>query len=171
METQIRIAKLSDAKRIATITVKTWQCAYNGHISDEYLDKLSIEEKIPHWEKKIQSPLEGTYTFVIEENDLVLGWCTAGKSRDEDCSAFGQIYGLYVDSDYLGKGLGSKLIKYVENFLKEKGYSQLILWTLTSNQSARHFYEKNGWEADGKTQIDHYDGLELDESRYTIKIN
>jgi ribosomal protein S18 acetylase RimI-like enzyme len=168
-ESLVRPAILTDAERIATIAVRTWQCAYNGHIPDDYLDKLSIEEKIPTWENKILHPHPNTYTLVIEKAGQVVGWCTCGKSRDEDRPDFGQIYGLYIDNNYLGQGLGTELISQVVLFLKEKGYSKFILWVLTSNQNARNFYEKNGWKSDGKTQIDHYDGLELDETRYMLE--
>jgi ribosomal protein S18 acetylase RimI-like enzyme len=167
----IRNANINDAERIATIHVKTWQCAYNGHIPDTYLDKLSIQEKTASWQKNLKNPLPDMYAFVIEQAGQVVGWCTAGKSLDKDLSNLGQIFGIYIDSDHLGEGLGTKLLNYGLSFLKEKGYKKALLWVLTSNDNSRRFYEKNGWEIEGKTKIEHHDGLELPVTRYITEIN
>lgn len=170
-EIQVRPAILIDAERIATIHVRTWQCAYNGHIPEKYLHKLSIEEKIPTWKNKILHPIPDTYVFVIEQAGQVMGWCTTGKSRDQDLSDSGEIFGIYIDSEHLGQGLGTKLMQYILNFLKEKGYQNALLWVLTSNENSRRFYEKNGWKLEGKTKIEPYDGLELPVTRYKIALN
>lgn len=92
----IRDAAPDDAKQIATIHVKTWQCAYKGQIPDSYLDNLSIDKRTEGWKEQIKNAKEIDHIFVAEINGRIVGWCTAGKSRDEDATNdFGELQGMY----------------------------------------------------------------------------
>jgi GNAT superfamily N-acetyltransferase len=51
------------------------------------------------------------------------------------------------------KGIGKKLISYVKNDLKEKGYTSLVIWTLEENLNKK-FYEKLGGKEFSNRQID-----------------
>lgn len=56
IKTYVRIANVDDALEIATVHVKTWQCAYRGQIPDAYLDSLSIEKRTERWKKQLKNP-------------------------------------------------------------------------------------------------------------------
>ncbi len=60
------------------------------------------------------------------------------KFPDVDC----ELCALYVKSAYKGNGVGKKIINYVMNDFKEKGYKKMILWCFKDNYPARMFYEK-----------------------------
>lgn len=46
-----------------------------------------------------------------------------------------------VDSQYyMRKGYGSKLLEFVMNELKKQGFTDVFLWVLEENNSAREFY-------------------------------
>lgn len=67
---KIRIAKVSDAEGIAKVQVDTWKTAYNGIFPDEYLSKLSYNEKIlptKHWLENLE---ETTNVFVVEAKKI-----------------------------------------------------------------------------------------------------
>ena len=49
--------------------------------------------------------------WVAVENDKVVGFC--------DHSLDGEFWGLYVQKDHLGKGIGSRLLKTAEDSLKK----------------------------------------------------
>jgi GNAT superfamily N-acetyltransferase len=50
---------------------------------------------------------------------------------------------LYVEPEWTGRGLGSRLV----NLAKELHPNGLDLWTFQSNVGARHFYERHGFAA------------------------
>ncbi len=167
----IRTAIPQDAKQIASIHVRTWQCAYRGQIPESYLDSLSIEKRTKLWKDQLKNPTDGTHTFVAEKNGIVVGWCTTGINRDEDVTKdTGELYGIYMDPEFIGKGIGSELMKYALNVLKNDGYKKATLWVLTTNENSRKFYEKKGWKIKGKTKIDKRDDFGLHETRYITEL-
>lgn len=168
----IRNAKVADASGIATVHVKTWQCAYRGQIPDSYLNGLSIEKRTETWKVQLENPKEGTHTFVAENNKTIIGWCTAGKSRDEDASGkTGEVYGIYIAPNFIGKGIGAKLMSRALETLRKDGFENATLWVLTTNDNSKKFYEKKGWQVEGKTKIEKRDDIELHDIRYKIDLN
>ena len=61
---------------------------------------------------------------------------------------------LYVDPEWTGRGLGSRLIELA----KELRPTRLDLWTFQSNVDARRFYERHGFVAVGTTDGDNEEG-------------
>jgi ribosomal protein S18 acetylase RimI-like enzyme len=50
---------------------------------------------------------------------------------------------IYVDEEFRGEGIGSKLIELTKKRAKENGYSQLSLMVMADNEAARRTYERN----------------------------
>jgi GNAT superfamily N-acetyltransferase len=50
---------------------------------------------------------------------------------------------LYVDPDWIGQGIGSRLVAVA----KERRPEGLDLWTFQTNHGARRFYERHGFTA------------------------
>ena len=63
MRAQLRRAGVADAPAIAAITVRAWQGAYRGLISDAILDGLSVERRTAEWQRLLTSgsALERTF--------------------------------------------------------------------------------------------------------------
>ena len=60
-----------------------------------------------------------------------------------------EVYELYVDYFFQGKGIGSELIEFAK---REHGVS--FLWTLEKNQDAIAFYEAHGFKRTGERQLE-----------------
>ena len=167
----IRPAEEKDAPHIADIHVKTWQYAYRGQVPDSYLDSLSIEKRTERWKENLQNPAKSVHSFVVEVNDAIVGWCTVGDSRDEDAAKdVGELYGIYINPDYIGKGLGPKLMEHALDALRKDDYKKATLWVLDTNAKTRKWYQDKGWEVEGKIKIDKRDNFELREVRYIIDL-
>ncbi|MDP2642941.1 MAG: GNAT family N-acetyltransferase [Candidatus Peregrinibacteria bacterium] len=54
----------------------------------------------------------------------------------------GELSGLYVHKDYVGKGIGKHLLKLAENSIEKLGCKQIIL---QSTVTAKDFYKKHGY--------------------------
>ncbi len=55
----------------------------------------------------------------------------------------GQVRSMAVHENFRGLGLGSKVLRYIENKAKEKNLSKIIL---DAREPAVHFYEKHGYK-------------------------
>lgn len=142
-EIVIRNVKFEDLRRVSEIVVESWKTAYRGIVADEYLESLTVDQ---NYQKRLNDYTDGGFV-VAEINNEVVGFCRyrfenayEDKFPDVDC----ELCALYVKSAYKGNGVGKKIINYVMNDFKKKGYKKMILWCFKDNYPARMFYEKMG---------------------------
>ena len=53
----------------------------------------------------------------------------------------------------------------------DEGSTGVTLWVLTSNDRARRFYSRHGWQLDGATKVVELDGVTLSEVRYKRELD
>jgi ribosomal protein S18 acetylase RimI-like enzyme len=143
----IRNARPEDAYAIATIHVRAWQAAYRGIVPWPYLSELSIDQREQAWRQRLE---RGVATVLLaEECDQVLGWISAGTSRDVDAgAATGELYALYVAPEQWRHGVGRQLWDESAKRLHDAGFTEATLWVLRDNGPARAFYGSNGFADD-----------------------
>ena len=56
-----------------------------------------------------------------------------------------QINISYVDKEYRGQKIATKLMEYIQEYLKQNGFKRLTLVTDLDNTKAHNFYEKSGF--------------------------
>ena len=76
-----------------------------------------------------------------------------GMSEDDDKKEAFELHFLYVDPDYLRRGIGSEMLRFFEQTGREKGCREFVVWVLEENETGRCFYEKHSYRADGKEKI------------------
>jgi L-amino acid N-acyltransferase YncA len=59
---------------------------------------------------------------------------------------------VYIDRNWRGKGLGSKLLQALEGTAKENGFHKLVLFTFPFNQLGQGLYRKAGFREVGVFQ-------------------
>lgn len=67
-----------------------------------------------------------------------------------------EIRHMYVKSEYQGKGIGSRIIKFLEREAYEKGFPSIIV---NSVDHSEDFYIKNGFQSLIKTQIERHGAI------------
>jgi L-amino acid N-acyltransferase YncA len=163
----IREANKKDAHGIAKVHVNAWKVGYAEIMAKEYLDSLSIEQKTEIWLQSLSEVSLGV-NLVIEENNKILGFSVFGPARDTDIlKNNGELVALNILPSHWGKGLGSKLIKYVLTASKANKWEAVYLWVLKKNKKARAIYEAHGFVIEGLEKHDKkLTGHELHEIRY-----
>jgi GNAT superfamily N-acetyltransferase len=133
----------------------------NDELKQERLimSRLSIE---------VSNCITPEFTLPIEAglnqyNDETVGFSEreplAVVARDENGNVLGGMLGrsylglLFIDLVYLppdirGKGLGSQILKCVEDEGRKRGCKAAVLYTITFQTPV--FYEKNGWQRFGE---------------------
>lgn len=130
-----------EIKGKAFVHWKSWHEAYPGFVDQEYLDALTLEkcEKIAYsWPNNL---------IVAKHEGRVIGFIGYGD-RGNEAPNTGEIFALYVLSEYYGKGVAQQLMK--TGLEQLNNYSQICLWVLKENKKAIRFYQKCGFIPDGQ---------------------
>ncbi len=165
----IRRATSDDAGAIASIQVEAWRVAYRGLVPDAHLEKMSVERSTERHREALASG--GLEVHLAEEAGEAVGFVGFGACRDEDLDAktAGEIWGVYLRPSAWRKGIGTRLCRYAEEVLRERGFSTVVIWVFAGNANARRFYEAMGYTPDGGSKI-HEVGAPLEVVRYRRQI-
>ncbi len=168
----IRPAGGDDAEAIARVHVASWQSAYGGIMSDEYLAALSVERNIGAWRETILNPRSSAHTLVMEFEGAIVGFAGVGPSRDPDAvaSLSGEIYAIYVLEDHWGRGAGARLHRAAVDVLRNEGFETVTLWVLVDNHRARRFYQRMGLAADSLEKVEEIGGRQCRQVRYVGRV-
>lgn len=155
MPFEIQICKPipDDAQDIAEAHVCAWQQGYRSILPDRVLDSLSIETKAEVWYRQLNGELPFfEEMYVAKLMGKVLGWVTGGPTRDRkiDPTLYQEIYALYVNPKYWGKGVGTKLMQHMLGMLDTSGWPYTHLWVFKKNLRAQRFYQKFNFIHDGR---------------------
>ena len=118
------------------------------HATKEYIETVALRDEV------LRNPLGLSYgptELAAEKDSFHLGLregaelvaCLVLKPLDERCIKMRQ---LAVRESGQGKGFGRELLNYAESFAKRRGYEEIVLH---ARETARGFYEKLGYEAEG----------------------
>lgn len=120
---------------------KSWQETYAGLIDSEYLQKHTLEKcvDVAHkWRDNL---------IIAKDGDNVVGFAGYGRYRDESLPNCGEVFAIYVLSEYHGKKVGYELMKAAIERLSD--YEKIAVWVLKGNDRAIRFYERFGFRFDG----------------------
>ncbi|MEH7400313.1 GNAT family N-acetyltransferase [Gottfriedia acidiceleris] len=154
----IRKATMSDAKGIAKVHVDSWKTTYRNIIPNEFLEKLSYEQREKLWNYNLSK--EGDYV-VVAENDggEIIGFADCGKRERNQVEHSGDLTSIYLLEEYQGKGVGKQLMKQLFLQFQKWGYNRVFVEVLEDNKT-RYFYEYYGAEL-LKTDKITFSGTEL----------
>ncbi len=138
---KIRLARPADAAGIARLDVETWRTTYAGVLSTPYLVGLSPERREIGWRHVILKE-PGDVRVAVDPAGRVVGFGSCGPSRG-DPRFTGEVFTLYVGSDWQNQGIGRRLLVALFSRLVAAGRPSAIIWVLRDNP-ARFFYERLG---------------------------
>lgn len=140
----VRKAQISDANAIARVHIASWQVVYRGHVPDEVLNNLSLNEREQMWCELLEKNVN--VLVLLKDNNLV-GFISFGPSRDkhDDPLHIAEITALYIMPEEWRNGFGKKLLNTAISSISKDNFRKIILWVVDSNQLAKNFYEINGF--------------------------
>ena len=106
---------------------------YNDFQIGEWLKRTAVQV--------VEEKIETREVFVGIVGDKIVGTIALHK---------GKILGFYVKKDLQGKGIGGKMLRFIEEYAFEKGLSKI---ELTSTPIAEEFYLKRGYKNIGKVKV------------------
>jgi GNAT superfamily N-acetyltransferase len=168
---RIREAEPKDARPIAEIHVRAWQTAYRGQLTDDYLEGLTVEDRLEHHRRGLEQPMPEWRTWVAEDGGDTVGFAVTGPSQDADADPkTGEVYAIYLEPERMGTGVGRRLFAHAVDDLRERGFRTATLWVLETNERTRRFYEVAGWKPDGAVTSERVDCEMRPTLRYRVDL-
>ncbi|QJT05044.1 N-acetyltransferase [Streptomyces asoensis] len=163
----VRDMALADVDRVSEIRIRGRQSAYRGLLPQPYLDAPSVAEDAERRRARFGQGGAGVVNLVVEQAGRVVGRAAHGGCRDGEVRADDtELYAIYVDTEYLGRGVGRVLLQESVRRAGALGYSRTYLWVLKGNATARRFYERAGLHADGAEEPFEVEGVAVPEVRH-----
>jgi GNAT superfamily N-acetyltransferase len=140
---QIRPARHDDAAEIARVYIESWHDTYPGVLPTPLLRAMTPKGQTARWQASIRA--QGREAVLVAESSRygIVGMASLGPARDDGLGLDGEIYTLYVDPAFYGRGVGRALLKGAFSTLRKNGMSSCLIWAHARNH-ARFFYEAMG---------------------------
>src|SRR4051812_34585931 len=82
ISSQIRDARIDDARAIATVHVDSWRSGYRGIVPDDFLDALSVDRRMEFWRKVMASATDRSVLLVAcDAVGSIIGFASGGAER------------------------------------------------------------------------------------------
>ncbi|SEO97936.1 GNAT family N-acetyltransferase [Paenibacillus sp. OV219] len=141
----IREATIADAVQIASVHVKSWQTTYRGIIADDYLDSLSVDQRIRNWKWTFNNMNVHDRIFVaVADNGRIVGFANGGGCREPERGYDSELYAIYLLEPYQRAGIGKQLFRHVRDALRNTDRSSMMLWVLADNPSLTFYLAQGG---------------------------
>ncbi len=152
-----RKATKEDAEGIAILHTESWKSAYKGILSDEYLDRNVLKNRLETWKLRFDNPSINQFIILAEANNTLLGFVCIFGNQDTEFGSL--IDNLHVKPDFKGKGIGKKLLNKASELIFENYKKKLMhLWVFEANTSAIGFYKKIGGKNTERSLKENPDG-------------
>ncbi len=151
-------AEQKDISVIQDLAKRSWSFAYADILEqdqiDYMLDLMYSEEVL---KKHFENP--NYHYYLIQEDNQFLGFVGFEFHLEPETTKLHRIYFL---KEAQGKGLGKKALKFVINETEKIGNKRVIL-TVNKNNSAKNFYESQGFKIYDEAIFDIGNGYVMDD--------
>ncbi|NKL00392.1 GNAT family N-acetyltransferase [Rhizobium leguminosarum bv. viciae] len=144
----IRRARQSDAEALSGFAARLFRDTYSSDTAasdlESYIDKNFSTER---QEAEIFDPSAAVFVAMVD--DLIIGYAHVVVRSADGRSAL--LNRIYVDAEWRGSGLASRLLDVVINEFEQRGVTHLELTVFERNSRAVAFYKRVGFAVIGNT--------------------
>lgn len=162
----LRDATTDDAAQIRSVADRSMVASY-GHAIEEATIKDAVEE----WydTETVNDAVEdeeAVFVVAVDDSEIV-GFVQAYVSTGR--VVVGEIDWLHVLPDHRGEGVGTHLLKRVEQVLSDRGVDIIEGRVLTDNEAGANFYAEQGYERVSERAVG-IGGEEFEEVEYVKRL-
>ena len=132
----------ADCKAVGALYSAAWREGYKGLLPKELLDKITPERY------EVRSHVNGFLnegSFVAVEGERIVAHCHARAADEPKMRGWGEIHTLYTHPEYWRQGCGTAVFRRAEEWLYDRGFDDVYLYVLESNERAERFYRSQGF--------------------------
>lgn len=131
------------AKELKNVALKSWLFTYKDIYSKDFIKNFIVEN---YSEEAITNALKWAeensgWSYIAKDGDKIVGYITIGPQENT-----WRLWRIYLLPEYIGKGIGNKLLELGEEFLKKQQTSNYFVFVHKNNQIGKGFYLKKGFE-------------------------
>jgi ribosomal protein S18 acetylase RimI-like enzyme len=157
----IRRAAPADGTEIARIHVEAWRDAYATLLPAAYLARMDAKIEAARWTRTAGITRRTDNTLVADAEGEVVGYAIIGPARGKTIAPSGEVYALYVDTDWREHGIGCALVEAAFAAFRDRGLKHAVVWCLEGNFAARGFYQRCGGTLIREARLDQVGGMSL----------
>lgn len=155
---EIRPASTSELPVIRDLARIIWPAAYRDILSPAQLDyMLAYRYELPRMHADVAQGLE--YELLRVDGEP-LGFAAHSPTPDPSERKLNQ---LYVHPEWHGRGLGGRLLEYVEKLSRARGVRRLVLTVNRHNRKAQAVYFHRGFVVREEACVDIGQGFVMDD--------
>lgn len=144
MDIVIRKARIEDLKAIQELNNKLFELEYNKFDPSLKVGWPFTEEG----EEYFKDMIENEIVFVAVVDNNVIGYLAGTVDTKNSCilKPISELDNFYVEENYRGQGIGTKLVKEFKNYCFDKGIEEMKVTASALNINAIEFYKKIGFK-------------------------
>ena len=164
----IRPAGWEDIEGMARVSVDTWRLTYRDILPKAYLERMRLNRHESQRSRMMHA--QGVHHFVAIEPAAgeVVAFVSCGPTRNAG-GVTGEIYELYVQNGFQGRGIGRRLFRAARNQLASDGHESMIVWVLSENPNFGVYPRLGGWLHAKKTI--RVGGASVEQTAYTWRLD
>ena len=114
----------------------------NHYFSNPVFEKRLINEGYQQWAKSFLHEKEASqFSWFVKLNEKIVGFVLCSIISNNTCE--GVLYG--VKHEFSGKGIYSDMIRFSQQFFKDKGLKKMLVSTQIQNYSVQKVWLKEGF--------------------------
>lgn len=131
-----------DADEVYAIALEAWRHTYKGIFDDEFIEKFVNENYAPKGLVSLVPNIESGKMFfdVAVDKSHIIGFSNIG-----DRGQGWELFRIYLLPAYIGKGVGKRLLRLGEAFLRSKDANKYFCFVHKDNRLGINFYLRNGF--------------------------
>ena len=134
----IRHAKASDAEAICNI--------YNHYVENSIITFEETPITAVEMAVRIANLTQNFPFLVFIDNESIVGYTYAAKWKERSAYRYSVETGIYIDSQHVGQGIGTKLKAAILEELKKKSIHSVLCGIALPNPASIALCEKFGFE-------------------------
>jgi diamine N-acetyltransferase len=147
-----RVLRRKDVPEVQAVALKAWTFAYRRYgLSLKLIQKFVSERySTDSFEKTVLPSIRkgDSQFYLATDKGKTIGYSNAGPGTWS-----WELYRIYLLPEYIGKGVGKKLLLLAEDFLRSKKARKYHLYVWQENKAALDFYKRNGFaKLEGKNK-------------------
>ena len=132
----------NDAPDIHKVALAAWLHTYRGIFDQSFIENFVNRNYAPEMTVSLLPQIRmGTMFFdVAQHGSQVVGFCNIGVTERG-----AELFRIYLFPDYIGKGLGSRLLQRGEAFVIGRGLHTCFCFVHKDNELGKQFYLRSGF--------------------------
>ncbi|WP_247901506.1 GNAT family N-acetyltransferase [Paenibacillus pabuli] len=119
---------------------------YNYYVSNTTISFHTEELTLEEIKTSVMNQNPRFKSFVIKEENEMKGYVLITQYKSKQAYDFSGEVTIYLKPGTVGKGIGGKALRYIEDVAREQGFYTLIATVCMENTRSISLFEKHGYE-------------------------